>query len=238
MTPVAVGESVPPDCVGIVVNFGDAGVPVGTQVATYTGWQAYATTTIGPAETADPALGGPLERISVMGTTGVTAYAGIHDIGQVGAGASVLISAATSAVGGVAVQLAKSAAASSRSRSPYSGTTAVSCCAGRSAASRPDDPEAGTDLRDAVFTRITLRGYVVSEYYPERLQPVRAEMAAMLHAKRMGAVVSEGAGPDRAPEALATVFGRGSPYIGRPIRPDLGRIGRGAAPPPRDSWWT
>jgi NADPH-dependent curcumin reductase CurA len=53
-------------------NFGQ---PVGGQVATYTGWQSYATTTIAPTEIADPELGRPLEWISVLGTTGVTAYA-------------------------------------------------------------------------------------------------------------------------------------------------------------------
>src|SRR6266542_5331723 len=46
VTPVAIGESVPANSVGIVVASEDPGVPVGTQVATYTGWQAYATTTI------------------------------------------------------------------------------------------------------------------------------------------------------------------------------------------------
>ena len=50
-------------------------------------------------------------------------------------------------------------------------------------------------------------------------------------------VVSEFEGLERAPEALATVFDRGSPYIGRRLalyrqagRPDLGRVGRGATP--------
>src|SRR5450432_3908260 len=61
VTPAAIGEPVPANSVGIVVASEDPGVPVGAQVATYTGWQAYATTTITPAEIADPALGGPLE---------------------------------------------------------------------------------------------------------------------------------------------------------------------------------
>jgi hypothetical protein len=39
----------------------DPAVPVGTQVATYTGWQSYATTTIAPTDVADRRLGGPLE---------------------------------------------------------------------------------------------------------------------------------------------------------------------------------
>jgi NADPH-dependent curcumin reductase CurA len=46
-------------------------------VATYTGWRrTCAATTIAPTEIANPALGGPLESISVLGITGVTAYVG------------------------------------------------------------------------------------------------------------------------------------------------------------------
>ena len=111
VTALAIGEPIPANSVGVVVRSEDPGVPVGTQVATYTGWQSYATTKIAPTEIADRSLGGPLDWLSVLGTTGVTAYVGIHDIGQVRAGDSVLISAATGAVGGVAVQLAKAAGA-------------------------------------------------------------------------------------------------------------------------------
>lgn len=209
VTPVAIGEPIPANSVGIVVRSEDPGVPVGAQVATYTGWQAYATTTITPTEIADPALGDPLEWISVLGTTGVTAYVGIHDIGHVQAGSSVLVSAATGAVGGVAVQLAKAAGArvvaiaGGRHRTDHAVqvlgadvavdyrdplfpelleqaagegidvffdnvggrqlTLALSVlkdhgsvvlCGSVSSYARPDDPDAGADLTDAVFKRI------------------------------------------------------------------------------------
>jgi NADPH-dependent curcumin reductase CurA len=48
VTPVAIGEQVPANGVGVVVRSEDPGVPVGVQVATCTGWRAYATTTIAP----------------------------------------------------------------------------------------------------------------------------------------------------------------------------------------------
>lgn len=272
LTPMAIGEPIRANSVGIVVQSEDPGVPVGTQVATYTGWQAYATTTIAPTEIADPALGGPLEWISVLGTTGVTAYVGIHDIGQVRAGSTVLVSAATGAVGGVAVQLAKAAGArvvaiaGGKDRTDHAVqvlgadvavdyrdpefpqhlhraagegvdvffdnvggrqlTLALSVlknhgnvvlCGSISSYARPDDPDACADLRAAVFKRITLRGFIVSDFYPQRLLPIRAELAALLRAQRLRVVVSEFAGLDRAPEALATVFDRGSPYIGRRV---------------------
>jgi NADPH-dependent curcumin reductase CurA len=62
-----------------------------------------------------------------------------------------------------------------------------------------------------------LQGFVVSDYYPERLAPIRADIGRLLHEKRLRAVVNEFDGLDRAPEALATVFDRGSPYIGRRV---------------------
>jgi NADPH-dependent curcumin reductase CurA len=272
VTAAAIGEPVPANSVGVVVASQDPGVPVGAQVATYTGWQSYATTTVTPTDIADPALGGPVEWISVLSTTGVTAYVGIHDIGKVRHGQTVLVSAATGAVGGVAVQLAKAAGArvvaiaGGRHRTEHAEqvlgadiavdyrdpgfpehlkeaagqgaevffdnvggrqlTLALSVmknhgtvvlCGSVSSYARADDPDAGSDLRDAVFKRITLRGFIVSDFYQERLLPIRAELAALLRARRLRAVVSEFDGLERAPEALATVFDRGSPHIGRRV---------------------
>ena len=272
VTPAAIGEPVPANSVGIVVASQDPGVPVGTQVATYTGWQSYATTTVAPTEIADPALGGPVEWISVLSTTGVTAYVGMHDVGNVQPGQAVLVSAATGAVGGVAVQLAKAAGAHvvaiaggaeraehtrrvlgadaavdyrdpafpERLKEATAGgvdlfydnvggrqlTLALSVlnnhgnvvlCGQVSSYARADDPEACANLRDAVFKRITLRGFIVTDFYPQRLLPIRAELAALVRAQRLRVVVNEFDGLGSAPEALASVFDRGSPHIGRRV---------------------
>lgn len=170
ITAVAVGEPVPANSVGVVVASEDPAVPPGTQVATYTGWQSYATTTIAPSEIADSGLGGPLEWLSVLGTTGVAAYVGIHDVGGVRPGSSVLVSAASGAVGGTAVQLATAA-----------GARVVAIAGGRQRADHA-------------------------------VQVLGADRE-----KRLRAVVSEFRGLDRAPEALATVFDRGSSHIGRRV---------------------
>jgi NADPH-dependent curcumin reductase CurA len=272
VAPLAIGDPVPANSVGTVVASEDPGVPVGTQVATYTGWQDYATTTIAPTEIADAALGGPVEWMSVLSTTGVTAYVGMHDVGHVQAGSTVLVSAATGAVGGVAVQLAKAAGArvvaiaGGKPRTDHAvqvlGADAavdyrdpafpgnleqatgdgvdlfydnvggrqltlalsvmknyghVVLCGQVSSYASADDPDARADLRAAVFKRITLRGFIVSDFYPERLIPIREDLAALLRANRLQAVVSEFNGLERAPEALATVFDRGSPYIGKRV---------------------
>jgi NADPH-dependent curcumin reductase len=272
VTPLAVGDPVPANSVGVVVQSADPGVPVGTQVATYTGWQEYATTTVAPTEIADPTLGGPREWISVLGTTGLTAYVGMHDVGMVQAGNTVLVSAATGAVGGVAVQLAKAAGArvvaiaGGQDRIDHAlnvlGADAavnyrtedfpqrLQAAAGDgidlffdnvgghqltvalsvmknygnivltgsvSSYDNPDDPEAKSDLRAAVFKRLTLQGFIVSDFYPQRLLPIRDELAALIRTRKLRVVISEFDGLARAPEALATVFERGSPHIGRRV---------------------
>jgi len=90
----------------------------------------------------------------------------------------------------------------------------VVLCGSVSSYASPDDPDARADLRDAVFKRITLRGFIVSDFYPQRLLPIREQIGELLRAKRLRVVVSEFEGLEKAPEALATVFDRGSPYIG------------------------
>ena len=90
-------------------------------------------------------------------------------------------------------------------------------CGSLSSYANPHDPDAGANLNDAVFKRITLQGYIVSDYYPTRLSAMRTELAALLREGRLRAVVNEFDGLERAPEALATVFERGSPYIGRRV---------------------
>ena len=60
-------------------------------------------------------------------------------------------------------------------------------------------PTRGADLRDAVFKRITLRGFIVSDFYPERLLPIREQIGELLRAKRLRVVVSEFEGLDARP---------------------------------------
>ena len=272
VTPLALGEPVPANSVGVVVRSEDPAVPEGTQVATYTGWQSYATTTIAPTEVADASLGGPEDWVSVLSTTGITAYVGMHDVGNVKAGDSVLVSASTGAVGGVAVQLAKAAGArvvaiaGGKAKTEHAlqelgadqavdyrdaafperlreatGSSVdlffdnvggrqltlalsvmknhgnVVLCGSVSSYVSADAPDAGADLRDAVFKRITLRGFIVSDFNATRLLPIRAELAALVRAQKLRVIVSDFEGLARAPEALATLFDRSSPYIGRRV---------------------
>jgi NADPH-dependent curcumin reductase CurA len=108
---VAIGDPIPATSIGRVVRSADPAVPVGTQVRTSTGWQTFATTRIASDEIADRRLGSPLEWVSVLDTTGVVAYLGIHDIGGVRPGATVVVTEAAGALGAAAVQLAGAAGA-------------------------------------------------------------------------------------------------------------------------------
>jgi NADPH-dependent curcumin reductase len=106
-----IGEAIHAGSVGVVMVSEDPKAPVGTQVATYSGWTEYATWTLADSEIAERRLGDELDWIHVLGTPGVTAYVGIHDVGRVAAGNTVVVSGAAGAIGGVAVQLAKAAGA-------------------------------------------------------------------------------------------------------------------------------
>ncbi len=273
VAPLAIGDPVPANSVGVVVQSKDPAVPVGTQVATYTGWQAYATTKVEPTEIADRALGGAVEWMSVLSTTGVTAYVGMHEVGRVRAGDAVLVTAATGAVGGVAVQLAKAAGArvvaiaggadrlehalqvlgaddALNYRDPafpqnlqqaagdgidlfydnvggrqltvglsvMKNHANVVLCGSVSSYASADDPDARSDLRDAVFKRITLAG-VHRRRLLRRPSALRSGRSSPRWSERRSCrvVVNEFGGLERAPEALATVFERGSPYIGKRV---------------------
>ena len=79
----------------------------GDQVMGYTGWQDYALSdgsglTKLPADMAHPSLA-----LGVLGMPGFTAYMGLMDIGQPKAGETVVVAAASGAVGAVVGQIAK-----------------------------------------------------------------------------------------------------------------------------------
>jgi len=105
------GDIVDAGCVGVVVESRDPQAPVGTQVATYSGWLEYVTWTLADTELAPRELGDELDWIHVLGTPGVTAYVGMHDVAGVQPGWTVAVTGAAGAVGGVAVQVAKAAGA-------------------------------------------------------------------------------------------------------------------------------
>lgn len=108
----------PPIAIGAVIRSGGAGVVVETKTPHYavgdvvfgmTGWQEWAIADTTNKFTVVPqGLGLDLATImNVVGLTGVTAYFGMTDVGQLKEGDVVVVSGAAGATGSVAGQLAK-----------------------------------------------------------------------------------------------------------------------------------
>jgi hypothetical protein len=109
--PVPIGGMMEGETVGEVIASRDPGFAPGDVVVGPCGWASHL---VSPAKflVKLPRDGAPLSNyLGVLGMPGTTAYSGMTDIGQPKAGETVVISAASGAVGAVAGQLAKRAGA-------------------------------------------------------------------------------------------------------------------------------
>ncbi|CQD14740.1 NADP-dependent oxidoreductase [Mycobacterium lentiflavum] len=109
LPPVGIGEVMRAGGLGRVVESKNPNYPVGQIVQGLVGWQDYvvASDTM-PLLGVDVAEGiSPSSYLGALGTTGLTAWVGIRDIGKPQSGETVVVSAAAGAVGSVAGQLAK-----------------------------------------------------------------------------------------------------------------------------------
>jgi NADPH-dependent curcumin reductase CurA len=92
--------------VGRVVASDSGALQEGDWVESMQGWREHYTAKGDSLRKIDPALGPVSTALGVLGMPGLTAYAGIHEIGKAREGEIVLVSAAAGAVGSVAGQLA------------------------------------------------------------------------------------------------------------------------------------
>jgi NADPH-dependent curcumin reductase len=107
--PVQIGEVMTGESIGEVIASAAPDFAVGDVVVGSRGWQTHSVT---PGERlAKLDRGGPplSTYLGVLGMPGTTAYSGMKDIGQPKSGETVVISAASGAVGSVAGQIAKRA---------------------------------------------------------------------------------------------------------------------------------
>lgn len=79
----------------------------GELVLAYAGWQDYALSDGTGLHRLDPAMGPPSLALGVLGMPGFTAYMGLLDIGQPQPGETVVVAAASGAVGSVVGQIAR-----------------------------------------------------------------------------------------------------------------------------------
>jgi NADPH-dependent curcumin reductase CurA len=109
MPPVQIGEVMRGVGVGQVVASKNADLPVGTLVNGMLGWQDYSIT--GPANPLQALPSGlPVSipaMMNVCGGTGLTAYFGLTELGAPKAGETLLVSAASGAVGSIVGQIGK-----------------------------------------------------------------------------------------------------------------------------------
>jgi hypothetical protein len=105
--PFALGAVMDGAAVGTVVESADESVPVGATVLHSAGWREYASMPAKYATLIDTSLAPAQSYLGVLGTTGLTAYAGLTEIAPVKEGDVVFVSGAAGAVGSVAGQIAR-----------------------------------------------------------------------------------------------------------------------------------
>jgi NADPH-dependent curcumin reductase CurA len=104
---VEVGATMVGGTVGEVVASKNPKFAVGDIVLGSAGWQDYAVSNGTGLRKLDPAVAPVTTALGVLGMPGLTAYAGLLEIGQPKAGETVVVAAASGAVGSVVGQIAK-----------------------------------------------------------------------------------------------------------------------------------
>jgi NADPH-dependent curcumin reductase CurA len=105
--PVAIGDVMEGGTVGEVVRSNHPGFAVGDVVEGRFGWQEYAVSAGKGVRKIDPTVAPISTALGVLGMPGLTAYFGLLEVGQPKPGETVVVSAASGAVGGVVGQIAK-----------------------------------------------------------------------------------------------------------------------------------
>lgn len=106
--PFQIGQPMEGGAIGEVVDSGDAAFAPGDLVSSMLGWREAFTAPAAALQKLDTGSGlAPQAYLGVAGMPGLTAWAGLYDIGQLKEGETVWVSAAAGAVGSVACQLAK-----------------------------------------------------------------------------------------------------------------------------------
>jgi NADPH-dependent curcumin reductase CurA len=109
--PVQIGEVMTGESLGEVIASADPGLAPGDIVVGSRGWQSHSLSQATALTKLTPDAAPLQAHLGVLGMPGTTAYSGMKDIGQPKAGETVVISAASGAVGSVAGQIAKRAGA-------------------------------------------------------------------------------------------------------------------------------
>ena len=105
--PIRIGETMEGGTVSVVEASRNPKFSVGDIVFGYTGWQEYSISNGKGMRTVDPAIAPVSTALGILGMPGLTGYVGLLDLGQPKEGETVVVSAATGAVGSLVGQIAK-----------------------------------------------------------------------------------------------------------------------------------
>jgi len=105
--PAKLGEVMVGQTVGEVIESNDARIAPGATVLTSLGWQLYGTARASDVEPVDASLAPASWYLGVLGMPGMTAWFGLFEIARARPGETVVVSAASGAVGSVVGQLGK-----------------------------------------------------------------------------------------------------------------------------------
>jgi hypothetical protein len=105
--PVEIGQVMSGGAVSKVIQSNNKEFSVGDIVVGYTGWQDYARSNGSGLRKIDPALAPISTALGILGMPGMTAYTGLLNIGQPKPGETLVVAAASGAVGAVVGQIAK-----------------------------------------------------------------------------------------------------------------------------------
>ncbi len=106
VAPMAIGDVMRGSAITEVIESKDGKFPAGTLLAGSTGWSEHLVHTGASLTPVEKDLS-PTAMLSILGTTGVTAYCGLFKVGKPVAGDVVLVSGAAGATGSIVGQLAK-----------------------------------------------------------------------------------------------------------------------------------
>jgi hypothetical protein len=105
-TGLEVGDVITGEVVGEVISSKSTDFSVGDIVNANIGWQAYGVADSNVVRAVDPTLAPVSTSLGILGMPGCTAYCGLLNVGQPKAGETVVVSAASGAVGALVGQIA------------------------------------------------------------------------------------------------------------------------------------
>ena len=105
--PIAIGETMRGGGIGEVLESNSPQFKAGDLVQGRLGWQSHPTLQAGDLQKLDLSLGDAQAWMGPLGTTALTAYFGLLRVGQLAKGETVLVSAASGAVGQMVGQIAR-----------------------------------------------------------------------------------------------------------------------------------